>query len=252
MRIVNLTPHPITIHTAGAEFTIQPEPAPARLKETRLPSTPLAYETLGGDPSGHADLTPQSTAIPVDRVHLGHITGLPDPVDGTVFVVSRDVARAARRADVFSPGLLVRDEQGYPVGCQGLTSWASKPIPTGLDAVIRAAADVGALEEAAADPHSSHPEGAIAALPEARAALERAKADAARFIVERFVLIDGHLGARDVRELAFVGTQAECAVWVRERTGGEADWEYGRSPAELIGSTDEVRYGIRPLPMGPA
>lgn len=51
----------------------------------------------------------------------GDVVGLPDPVAGTIYVVSGLVrSAAAGRTDVASPGALVRDADGRPVGARGL------------------------------------------------------------------------------------------------------------------------------------
>ena len=62
--------------------------------------------------------------IPVFSVEFGEVESLPEPVSvsETVFVVSALVAqRVPEREDVFSPGELVRDESGQPIGCKGLS-----------------------------------------------------------------------------------------------------------------------------------
>ena len=38
----------------------------------------------------------------------------------TVFIVSGMVAAMVERDDVMSPGPLLRDEEGRPIGCKGL------------------------------------------------------------------------------------------------------------------------------------
>ena len=60
--------------------------------------------------------------IPVFSVEFGEVENLPEPEPETVFVVSALVAqRVPEREDVFSPGELVRDESGQPIGCKGLS-----------------------------------------------------------------------------------------------------------------------------------
>lgn len=60
--------------------------------------------------------------IEVTRQTLGHVQGLPDPVPGLYFIVSRLVASAAdNRDDLLVPGSLIRDDQGHVVGCKGLS-----------------------------------------------------------------------------------------------------------------------------------
>lgn len=98
---VNLTPHSLNIHTGNGVVTIAPSGEVAR----------VATVSVEADPIG---------GIPTVTTSFGEVTGLPEPVEGTLFIVSGMVASAAPREDVLSPGDLVRDESGRPVGCQGL------------------------------------------------------------------------------------------------------------------------------------
>ena len=118
MRLVNLTPHSITVLGADAPLVLAPSGAVARVAtETR------ELRKLDG------------VSILVQT--YGEITGLPaySPSDGcwedfTVYVVSALVRLAdaadratrgdAPREDVLSPGELVRDAAGQPTGCRGL------------------------------------------------------------------------------------------------------------------------------------
>lgn len=59
--------------------------------------------------------------IEVTRQTLGHVQGLPDPIPGTYFIVSRLVASATKREDLLVPGSLIRDDQGKVIGCKGLS-----------------------------------------------------------------------------------------------------------------------------------
>ena len=98
---VNLTPHALNVHTGNGVVTIAPSGEVARV----APVNPAA------DPVGD---------IPTVTTTFGEVTGLPDPQEGKVFIVSGMVASATPREDVFSPGDLVRDENGRPCGCKGL------------------------------------------------------------------------------------------------------------------------------------
>ena len=52
---------------------------------------------------------------------FGEVEGLPEPQPGTILVVSLLVKQAAgNRFDLASPGQLIRDEEGRPIGCDGL------------------------------------------------------------------------------------------------------------------------------------
>ncbi len=104
MNIVNLTPHPITLRSPTKDTTIA-STGVARVKTT--PGQEL--------PGGHEPCTLFS------GTSYGEVEGLPEPTDGTIFVVSGLVAgRLQNRPDVFSPGTgpqdgAVRNEQGHIV-----------------------------------------------------------------------------------------------------------------------------------------
>jgi hypothetical protein len=55
--------------------------------------------------------------IEVYREYPGDITGLPEPSPGVIYVVSRMVLDAARRADLVAPGTPERDAEGRIVAC---------------------------------------------------------------------------------------------------------------------------------------
>jgi len=98
---VNLTPHALNVHTTEGVITIAPSGSVARVATVETPGLPV-----GG--------------IPTVFTSYGEVTGLPAPTEGTIYIVSGMVASAAPRGDVMSPGPLVRDEGGRPVGCRGL------------------------------------------------------------------------------------------------------------------------------------
>ena len=51
----------------------------------------------------------------------GEVTGLPEYVEGVFYVVSAMVRQALpERKDLLSPGQLIRNEEGQPIGCLGL------------------------------------------------------------------------------------------------------------------------------------
>jgi hypothetical protein len=116
MRIVNLTPHSINLHGTDAN-----SPLLAALVVNVPPSGTVARLAVSRKPI--ASVTFNGVKIGICQSSFGDITGLPIPEAGTVFVVSAMVAEAAKRADVFSPGELVRDEVGVVVGANGLTAY---------------------------------------------------------------------------------------------------------------------------------
>ena len=100
--IINLTPHALNIITGTGTVTVPPSGAVARCATVSAPA---------GEHEG----------IPLARTTYGEVQGLPAPVAGTLFVVSALVRAAVPgRADVASPGDLVRGADGQPVGCKGL------------------------------------------------------------------------------------------------------------------------------------
>lgn len=59
--------------------------------------------------------------MPIYVSTFGSIEGLPDPVEGTLYIVSSLALNAVppNRTDVVSPGNLQRDQEGKPMGCVG-------------------------------------------------------------------------------------------------------------------------------------
>ena len=101
MKIKNLTPHSVTI-IGGESPLALPSEGIARVSQTR--------EQIG-----------TIAGVPVYRSTFGSVTGLPDQATGVALLVSAMVRAAVpERRDVYSPGELVRDAAGQPVGCRGL------------------------------------------------------------------------------------------------------------------------------------
>ena len=97
MIIKNFTPHTIVVRLAAEDATFLPEkgedgqPVPVRVNQTNNPLPPLEVGELD---------------IPVSHPVYGGVTGLPEPEDGTVLVVSTMVADALRssgRKDIYVP-----------------------------------------------------------------------------------------------------------------------------------------------------
>ena len=96
---VNLTPH--DVHIIGGP-TIPASGTVARL----LVST----EKLG-----------MIDGVPVVRTAYGPILDLPDPAEGTIFIVSSLVASRSKRHDLAVPNDFVRNDSGGIVGCRNLS-----------------------------------------------------------------------------------------------------------------------------------
>lgn len=102
MQLVNLTPHPIVLRSGEVNVTVPPSGTVARVS-----STPGQVLPIEGVP------------VPVHASPAwGALEGLPEPVPGTLFIVSALVAaRCAHRGDVVCPGTgpadwAVRDDAG--------------------------------------------------------------------------------------------------------------------------------------------
>lgn len=112
-RFVNLTPHVVRILSRyGQQIELPAASNPARCRQENLP----VVHTLG---------TLKYKGLEVDHTVavFGEIAGLPDPVEGTVYVVSAIVAEAAKqqgRQDVVMPGPAVRNNAGQVIACRGL------------------------------------------------------------------------------------------------------------------------------------
>jgi len=101
--IKNLTPHDITIMDKKGILAIVPH-----CKQiARVATTKTELPDIFG--------------IPVVTTTFGELENLPEPEEGTIFIVSRLVLNACSRPDLYAPGELVRDDNGNPIGCMGLS-----------------------------------------------------------------------------------------------------------------------------------
>lgn len=103
--IVNLTPYALNIYDEKRLLvaTLPPERVPARVTVNR-------------------EQTGRVLGIPLYQTVYGKVENLPETVPNTIYVVSFMVSNAVpERLDVLSPGELLRDENGQPIGCIGLT-----------------------------------------------------------------------------------------------------------------------------------
>ena len=104
MNIKNLTPH--TINFVSSEgypiMDIKPEGTVARVS--------VRTATVG-----------EIDGIPVTKSVYGEVMDLPEPEEGTIYIVSALVAgRVPEREDVFIPNESIRDEKGRIVGCKSI------------------------------------------------------------------------------------------------------------------------------------
>lgn len=109
MKLVNLTPHAITLMPMGPDgpsVTI-PSSGVARCATNRVQIDTVNMIGI---------------TIPVNRTQFGEVDGLPDPQPDTFYVVSALVAQAVAgiRDDVLIVDDAVRDEQGRIIGARAL------------------------------------------------------------------------------------------------------------------------------------
>ena len=102
--LINLTPH--VLNEVTTDLTIPPSGMIARL-------------------DSNSTLVNTVNDIPIYAKQFGEIQNLPDSVPKTCYIVSGimlDVAKQQGRTDCLSPGELVRDSKGKPIGCKGFVS----------------------------------------------------------------------------------------------------------------------------------
>ena len=105
MNLVNLTPHALNIFDEAGENQLV----------TVAPSGTVARCAVNSTKVGEVDGVSLFTSV------FGEVEDLPEPVEGTIYVVSMLVRSALTgRKDLASPGDLIRNEAGQPVGCKGL------------------------------------------------------------------------------------------------------------------------------------
>ena len=118
MKLVNLTPHTITVYppkdwvllgTDDSPIVVAPSGIVARCAEKRMIVDAIITEQGSFD-------------IPVFFAQFGDVQNLPEPEPETAYIVSMRLAQAVpERTDVFFPGEAVRDDKGNIIGCIGLS-----------------------------------------------------------------------------------------------------------------------------------
>jgi len=107
MKIVNLTPHDIHI-VGNAGNVIRTYPASGEVARVAMKT-----EHVGQLPDG----TPLTRSV----ADMDNVTGLPEPQDDTMYIVSLFTKSALpSRTDLLVPNEAVRDEAGRIVGVQSL------------------------------------------------------------------------------------------------------------------------------------
>jgi hypothetical protein len=106
MKIINLTPHTINIYNENKEeiAVIQPSGIVAKISVNRENTN----EQING-------------IIPTYQTTIGQSEGLPKPQKNTIYIVSGMFRANHPRFDLYQPGELLRDANGQPIGCVGLS-----------------------------------------------------------------------------------------------------------------------------------
>lgn len=104
-KIINATPHAINIMDNGNNVIQTLEPSGI------CPRCSVERETVNS-----------INGIPVNRSVFGDVVGLPDYKEGTIYIVSRVVAEAAKRPDLYIVDDAVRDDAGRIIGCRALAT----------------------------------------------------------------------------------------------------------------------------------
>jgi hypothetical protein len=121
MNIINLTPHTINILRAGHAgyeevLSIPPSGNVARLEVERKEVDIIDFansEYLIGHP-GHRGISLYVSSF-------GEPTDLPPQKNGVIYIVSSLFRSGFDRDDLWVPGELIRDNEGKPIGCLGLS-----------------------------------------------------------------------------------------------------------------------------------
>ena len=105
MTIMNCTPHAINIMDSERKEILTLEPSGI------CPRCSVERKKVG-DING----------IPINKSVFGDVYDLPSPQPDTIYIVSRLVAEATRREDLYIVDDAVRDENGRIIGCRALAS----------------------------------------------------------------------------------------------------------------------------------
>ena len=113
--LVNCTPHDINIKMSDEDgfFTIAPSGVVARCKTEY---NTVAQVVAGGD------------TFNIRERYFNEPQDLPDPKEGTLYIVSRIVAEAMSgvRNDLLMVDDVIRDENGRPIGCEAFARWPNE------------------------------------------------------------------------------------------------------------------------------
>lgn len=118
MKFINLTPHPVTVANGNIRITFEKDPKviPARVDDnfvTKLVECELAPGVV--------------VSFPTEVRDGFTVSGLPEPMEGVMYIVSSMVASRVRRPDVVAPltdSTCERDEQGNIISVKGFHTYS--------------------------------------------------------------------------------------------------------------------------------
>lgn len=126
MKLVNLTPHEITIYTTSSVEVVDIKGYKAlNVKAGEKPALILPPSGVIARASEVVERLPQieieGLEIPLIHKTMGDPVNLPEPVEGTMYIVSLATAKAATgRDDLLVVGESCRDSEGHIRGCVSL------------------------------------------------------------------------------------------------------------------------------------
>lgn len=105
---INLTPHELNIYNSSSELLLKlPKPPNGEADSARVETEETHYC--------------YSNSVELFKQKTGKVYNLPEEQKGVCLIVSAMVRCALpERKDLASPGKLLRNKQGQPIGCQGL------------------------------------------------------------------------------------------------------------------------------------
>lgn len=105
IKLVNCTPHDVNLITKNGNITFPRSGIIPRLTEQQVKINSINSNGIEIDIMQKSFLEPE---------------GLPEPQEGTIYIVSALVAGAVNRDDIVIPNDIVRDDQGIIIGCRSL------------------------------------------------------------------------------------------------------------------------------------
>lgn len=114
MKLINYTPHAVNVIGDNGNLTIPPSGYVARISTV---TQDRGRRVVNGVPVHFA--LPRYGTVEV-QADNGEVYEMPQEKEGVGYIVSGVVREKMNRGDTFSPGDLVRDDQGRVIGCRTL------------------------------------------------------------------------------------------------------------------------------------